>query len=69
MDRKISKFKIQDSKKNVLIQLADMVAGSVAKRTSNKPDCDFYYDIIKHRNVEFKYYPNELIQELRKKDK
>ena len=65
MEGKISKFKIQDSKKNILIQLADMVAGAVAKRTSTKPDCDYYYDIIKHRNVEYKYYPNNLIEGIR----
>jgi ribonuclease HII len=66
LDGKISKFKIQDSKKNNLIQLADMVAGSVAKRTSIKAERDQYYNIIKHRCIDHKYYPDNLLGELQK---
>lgn len=65
MDGKISKFKIQDSKKNILIQLADMIAGAVAKRTSNKDDRDACYNLIKHRSIDYKYYPDDLLDRLK----
>jgi hypothetical protein len=65
MDGKISKFKIQDSKKNNLVQLADMITGATAKRTSHKEDKDFYFNLIKVRCVDYKYYPDELLSDLR----
>lgn len=43
-------LKFVDSKKNVLIQLADMVSGAIY-RTYNEEKADrlIYYDIVKHR--------------------
>ena len=44
----ISQLRFVDSKTNVLIQLADMVAGAIyRKHTSNKSDANIYYDILK----------------------
>ena len=46
----IKKIKIQDSKKNNLLQVADMVAGSVARfYKTEKKDCKIYREIIRHR--------------------
>ncbi len=48
-DKKIMKnFKMVDSKNNVLIQLADMVAGSINRaKNKDKEDCTLYRNIIK----------------------
>ena len=47
-DKKIiSHLRFVDSKKNVLIQLADMVAGAVYRSFSNKSDASIYRDIKK----------------------
>lgn len=44
----ISDVKMQDSKKNVLIQLSDMVAGSISRTyDQDKTDSKVYWDIIK----------------------
>jgi hypothetical protein len=43
--------KMIDSKKNVLIQMADMVAGSVNRSESGKSDAKVYVDII-HKHIE-----------------
>jgi len=50
-DRKImANCKLVDSKQNVLIQLADMVAGSVHRSfNTSKSDCKIYKAIIKRR--------------------
>ena len=50
----ISQLRFVNSKTNVLIQLADMVAGAIYhKYTSNKKDADIYYDILKkHRRIQ-----------------
>ena len=60
-----NEFKIQDSKKNNLVQLADMITGAAAKRTSHKGDKDFYFNLVKVRCVDYKYYPEELLTDLR----
>ncbi len=55
--RKIIKnCKLADSKGNVLIQMADMVAGSVRRcNDKNKSDFDFYRDIIK-KHIEDEWF-------------
>lgn len=49
-EHKISDFKFYDSQKNELIQLADLVAGSILRTTqTDRTDCNDYYEIIKER--------------------
>jgi hypothetical protein len=49
-EHKIADFKFYDSQKNELIQLADLVAGSILRTTqTDKTDCNDYYEIIKNR--------------------
>lgn len=44
----VSQLRFVNSKTNVLIQLADMVAGAIYRKyTSNKKDAEIYYDILK----------------------
>lgn len=51
-DRKIMKnCKLVDSKTNVLIQLADMIAGSINRSYGPKEDAHLYKDII-HEHIE-----------------
>ena len=45
----ISDLKFVDSKENVLIQLADMVAGAIHRSFSHKTDANIYREIIKKR--------------------
>jgi hypothetical protein len=48
--RKIADFKFYDSKKNDLIQLADLIAGTILRTTeTDRSDCNDYYEIIKRR--------------------
>jgi len=53
-EKVISQLRFVDSKTNVLIQLADMVAGAIyRKHTSNKKDADIYYSILKkHKRIQ-----------------
>ena len=60
LNQKIKKFKIEDSKKNNLIQLADIVVGSLARTVSDREDKDKYVKIIKTRELSLKYYPLEV---------
>jgi hypothetical protein len=47
----IKNLRFRDSNRDVLIQLADMVAGSIGRTfQKDKTDCDLYWDIIKCRN-------------------
>lgn len=50
----VSQLRFVNSKTNVLIQLADMVAGAIyRKHTSKKKDAEIYYDILKkHKKIE-----------------
>lgn len=44
----VSQLRFVNSKTNVLIQLADMIAGAIyRKHTSNKKDAEIYYGILK----------------------
>lgn len=53
----IRKVKIQDSKKNNLLQLADMVCGSVARRYTDKAEASVYSDLISHREMAVQLWP------------
>jgi hypothetical protein len=45
----LENLKFRDSKKDVLIQLADMVVGAIKRKYSKKEDSKIYYKIIKER--------------------
>jgi len=49
-EKTVKNIRMVDSKQNKLIQLADMVAGSINKKyNSNRSDSDIYWNIIKKR--------------------
>ncbi len=47
--RLIRKIKIQDSRHNELLQMADMVCGAIARAHSGKSDSTLYRQLISHR--------------------
>jgi len=49
--RVIGKIKIQDSKRNNLLQLADMVCEAVARSHSQKDDAKTYRALVAHREI------------------
>lgn len=53
----IRKVKLQDSHKNNLLQLADMVCGAVARSLTEKKDAAIYRKIISHREMEVAHWP------------
>ncbi|MDP1589591.1 MAG: DUF3800 domain-containing protein [Prosthecobacter sp.] len=53
----IYKVKLQDSHKNNLLQLADMVCGAVARSLTDKPDAQDYRKIISHREMQVSHWP------------
>jgi hypothetical protein len=53
----ISKVKLQDSHKNTLLQLADMVCGAVARSFTEKADAKSYRKLISHREMEVALWP------------
>ena len=53
----IKKVKLQDSKKNNLVQLADMVCGSTARSFTDKSDAADYRKIISHREINVQFWP------------
>lgn len=55
--RLIHKIKIQDSHRNNLIQLADMVVGAVYRSLSNKGDKHVYRSLIKAREMHVQVWP------------
>lgn len=56
--KKISKVKMQNSKDNNLLQLADMVCGAVARSFKRyKDDADDYRRIIKPREISVQAWP------------
>lgn len=59
LNQRIRKFKIEDSKKNNLIQLADMVVGSIARTVSEREDKNKFIKIIQPRELELKHYPDK----------
>ncbi len=53
----ISKVKLQDSHKNHLLQLADMVCGAVARSLTDKPNAKACRKLISHREMEVAFWP------------
>jgi hypothetical protein len=53
----IGKLKIQDSRSNNLLQLADMVSGAVARKFSRKADALDYYTLIAGRERHLQVWP------------
>jgi Protein of unknown function (DUF3800) len=56
---KIRKLKLQDSHRNNLLQLADMVCGAVARSFSAKPDAAVYRRWLKPRERRVQFWPKE----------
>jgi len=56
-NRQIGKVKIQDSHRNNLLQLADMVCGAVARSYTNKNDAKDYRRLISHREMRVQVWP------------
>ncbi|HEY5298533.1 MAG TPA: DUF3800 domain-containing protein [Verrucomicrobiae bacterium] len=55
--RVIGKIKIQDSKRNNLLQLADMICGAVARSYTRKDDAQTYRRLIAHREIYVQLWP------------
>jgi len=55
--RLIKKIKLQDSVRNNLLQLADIVAGSIARSLGNKGDAKLYRQVIRHREIYVQVWP------------
>lgn len=55
----IKKVAIQDSKKNDLIQLADMVCGAVARKIAQKKDGQHYYKLVHHLLLRVQEWPKD----------
>lgn len=55
----IRKVKIQSSHSNNLIQLADMIAGSVHRSFSHKGDKNIYRPMIKAREMKVQVWPSD----------
>jgi hypothetical protein len=53
----IRKVKIQDSKRNNLLQLADMVSGAINRSFGDKSDSTVYRGLIKHRELRVQLWP------------
>ena len=53
----IKKVTTQDSRKHNLIQLADMIAGAVARSFSGKKDAREYRTLIAHREMNVEVWP------------
>jgi hypothetical protein len=53
----IKKLKTQDSTKNNLLQMTDMVVGSIARSYSGKRDAREYRKLISHREIYVQFWP------------
>jgi Protein of unknown function (DUF3800) len=53
----IRKIKVQDSKNNDLLQMADMVCGAVARSHTQKRDSKVYRRLISHREMDVQFWP------------
>lgn len=58
--RQIAKVKTQESHRNNLLQLADMVCGAVARSYTDKPDAKSYRHIISHREMRVQVWPQKI---------
>jgi hypothetical protein len=55
--RVIRKVKLQDSRKNSLLQLADMVCGAVARSYSTPSEHSCFRNLISHREMQVQFWP------------
>lgn len=55
--RYIHQVKLQDSQKNHLLQMADMVCGAVARSFKEKDDAQIYRKLISHREMYVQFWP------------
>lgn len=55
--RYIKSLKVQDSAKNNLVQLADMVAGAIYRSLGAKPDAREYRRLLSHRQISVQVWP------------
>ena len=55
--RFIRKIKMQDSRQNNLVQMADIVCGAIARSYGNKPDARVYRGLISHREINVQFWP------------
>jgi len=55
--RCIRKVKLQESQKNHLLQMADMVCGAVARSFTEKDDAQVYRGLVCHREVYVQFWP------------
>ena len=53
----IKKVKLQDSRRNNLLQLADMVAGAINRSFGDKSDSAVYRGLISHRELRAQFWP------------
>ena len=53
----IGKVKIQDSHRNNLLQLADMICGAISRRYRNRDDSEKYRKMISHREIYVQLWP------------
>jgi hypothetical protein len=53
----IRKVKLQDSRNNHLLQMADMICGAVARSFKEKDDAQVYRNLISHREVYVQFWP------------
>ena len=53
----IRKVKLQDSKRNSLLQLADMVCGAVARSYSTPSEQSCFRKLISHREIQVQFWP------------
>lgn len=56
-NRFVGKVKVQDSRSNNLLQLADMVCGAIARSYSEKKDAEAYRRLISHREIYVQFWP------------
>jgi hypothetical protein len=56
-DKLIRKVKLQDSRANNLLQMADMICGAVARSYKNKPGCGNLRSLISHRELHVQFWP------------
>lgn len=55
--RLIRKVKLRDSKRNSLLQLADMVCGTIARGYTSPDDKSCYRKLISHREMQVQFWP------------
>jgi hypothetical protein len=56
-NRFIGKVKIQESHRNNLLQMADMICGAIARSYSGKGDARTYRNLISHREIYVQFWP------------